>query len=152
MSKWQRVGDGYELVTTFTIYRIQRRSTLTTRQKWDLDRHLGLRPRDHKRREEWVILFNGAPLQHSYSKATAMSDVNAQVAGATWAHQSRLARAAQSGPRIGLSMSLSQSHHQLPPDPRESVISHREDDRARSEHLPELRRGRYGSRRRRGRR
>ena len=145
MSKWQRVGDGYELVTTFTIYRIQRRSTLTTRQKWDLDRHLGLRPRDHKRREEWVILFNGAPLQHSYSKATAMSDVNAQVAGATWAHQSRLARAAQSGPRIGLSQSLSHSH--APPDPEESVVSRREDSRARSAHLPELRR--RGDRRRR---
>ena len=38
-----------------------------------------------------------------------MSDVNAQVAGASWAHQSRLARAAQSGPRIGLSQSLSPS-------------------------------------------
>lgn len=141
--KWQRVGDGYELRTAMTIYRIQRRAALTTRQKWDLDRHLGLRPRDGKRREAWVILFNGVPMQHSYSKATAMHDVDVSVAWATREHQSRAIRAA--GPRIGLSQSL--SHSRAPPDPEESVVSRREDSRARSAHLPELRR--RGDRRRR---
>jgi hypothetical protein len=144
---WQRIGDGYELRTPMTIYRIQRRSTLSAQQKWALDRHLGLKPRDGKRREVWVILLNGEPLRHSYSKATAVDDVHIMVAIRARDVSRRAARS--SGPSIGLSQSLVQHH--LPPDPQESVVSRREDLRALSEHLPESRRRPFGSRRRRPR-
>ncbi len=145
--QWQRVGDGYELHVGPTVFRIQRRSTLSSEQKWGLDRHLGLKPRDGKRREEWVILINGRPLRHSYSKATAVSEVNATIVQMKREHERRTARAAQ-GPSLGLSMSTSQQHWRPAYPTDESVVSRREDLRALSEHLPELRRGRYGSRRR----
>jgi hypothetical protein len=139
--QWQRVGDGYELATSHVIYRVQRRTSLSDAQKWALDRHLGLRPRDGKRREAWVILYNGTPTQQSYSKATAMQDINVAVAQALL-QRSRTPR--PSSPGIALSL----SQHHLPPDPEPSVISRREDSRALSEHLPESRRRSFGSRRR----
>src|SRR5208283_2231572 len=82
-SAWRRVEGGYELTTGAVTYRIQHRKDLTDRQKWDLDQRLGLKPRDGKRREEWVVMVDRVgpvgyetlgwqAFDHAYSKPEAI--------------------------------------------------------------------------------
>jgi hypothetical protein len=139
---WQRTEGGYELHEGEVIYRVQKRTDLNDRQKWELDRHLGLKPRDGKRREAWVILINGTPLEHAYSKKEAVLGVEESVASLRAEHAAR-AKRTSSGPSIGLTIGLSQQQTFLPPSAPESHAVEglgREDMRVLTEHLPELRR------------
>jgi hypothetical protein len=134
---WQRVEDGYELHEGEVVYRVQKRTDLSDRQKWDLDQHLGLKPRDGKRREPWVVLIDGTPLEHAYGKKEAVIGVEESVASLRVEHAARAQRAA-SGSSIGLSIGLAQQ--QVPPRlPSHDVAGlGREDMRVLAEHLPEL--------------
>lgn len=136
---WERVEGGYELHEGEVVYRVQKRTDLSAHQKWELDQHLGLKPRDGKRREPWVILIGGTPLEHAYGKKEAVRGVEESVAPLRVEHAARARRTA-SGPSIGLGLVRQQAL--LPPRLRSNDVEGlgREDMRVLAEHLPELRR------------
>lgn len=135
---WQRIDGGYELHDGDVVYRVQRRKDLSDRQKWDLDQRLGLRPRDGKRREPWVVLIGTRPFEHWYGKKDATESVETSVS------RRRLERVEEPArrPRLSLGCALELTPLRVAPpaswQPEVEGLG-REDMRVFVEHLPELR-------------
>lgn len=136
---WSRVDGGYEKTVDGpshpVTYRVQRRRDLSDRQKWQLDQRLGLKRRDGKRREAWVVLIGDYPLDHAYGKKEAIALGESEAAETVAAARPR----ASSGPMLGIGITQQQAYV-LPERRRVDVEPRtREDMRVLAEHLPELR-------------